>query len=137
MMPLLKKSFSQSIFSTLNEKISDCIDWARIESILMSHYTVGTSAEGADAYLQLLLFKCLILQKRFRINSDPALENQINERLSFKKFLQLPLDKQSPNHFTFSRFRTREHQNTPEGKPDKNGICRYRRSSKIFKAFKR
>jgi IS5 family transposase len=73
----------------------------------MSHYTVGTSGEGADAYPPLLLFKCLMLQKWFHINSDPELENQINDRLSFKKFLQLPLDKPSPDHSTFSRFRSR------------------------------
>ena len=73
----------------------------------MSHYTVGTSGEGADAYSPLLLFKCLMLQKWFRINSDPELENQINDRLSFKKFLDLPFSKPSPDHSTFSRFRTR------------------------------
>ena len=48
-----------------------------------------------------------MLQKWFRINSDPEPENQINDRLSFKKFLQLPLDKPSPDHSTFSRFRSR------------------------------
>jgi len=31
-----------------------------------------------------------MLQKWFHINSDPELENQINDRLSFKKFLSLP-----------------------------------------------
>ena len=35
----------------LMENITKSIDWARIESVLLSHYTVGTSAEGADAYL--------------------------------------------------------------------------------------
>jgi len=64
------------------------INWNRVEDVLMSHYTVGTSNEGADAYPPLLLFKCLLLQKWFRpstifrtyginINSDPELENQI------------------------------------------------------------
>ena len=41
------------------------------------------------------------------IPSDPELENQINDWISFKKFLGLPLDKPSPDHSTFSRFRTR------------------------------
>ena len=61
----------------LMEKIADSIDWARIDAVLMNNYTVGTSGEGADAYPPLLLFKCLMLQKWFRINSDPELENQI------------------------------------------------------------
>jgi IS5 family transposase len=52
------------------------------------------------------------------IQSDPELENQINDRISFKKFLGLPLDMPSPlrargpsgpaaDHSTFSRFRSR------------------------------
>jgi transposase len=73
----------------LMNKLNDAIEWARVEQILMAHYTVGTSGEGADAYPPLLLFKCMLLQKWFRINSDPELENQINDRLSFKKFLGL------------------------------------------------
>jgi len=35
------------------------------------------------------------------------LENQINDRWSFKKFLHLALSKPSPDHSTFSRFRKR------------------------------
>jgi IS5 family transposase len=73
----------------------------------MAHYTVGTSGEGADAYPPLLLYKCMLLQKWFRIKSDPELENQINDRLSFKKFLGLSFDRPSPDHSTFSRFRSR------------------------------
>ena len=41
------------------------------------------------------------------IPSDPELENQINDRLSFKRFLGLPFSKSSPDHSTFSRFRSR------------------------------
>ena len=89
------------------EKLDKAINWSRVKEILMNHYTVGTSSEGADAYPPLLLFKCLMLQKWFRINSDPELENQINDRLSFKKFLGLSFSKPSPDHSTFSRFRSR------------------------------
>ena len=59
----------------------------------------------------MLLFRCMLLQKWFRINSDPELENQINDRLSFKKFLGLSLSKPSPDHSTFSRFRSRLSKN--------------------------
>ena len=89
------------------EKIDKAIDWSRVESILLSHYVVGTSSEGADAYPPLLLFKCFMLKKWFHINSDPELENQINDRLSFKKFLSLPFSKPAPDHSTYSRFRSR------------------------------
>jgi len=87
--------------------INASIDWSNIESILMGHYVVGTSSEGADAYPPLLLFKCMLLQKWFRIDSDPELESQINDRISFKKFLGLSFSDPSPDHSTFSRFRSR------------------------------
>jgi transposase, IS5 family len=54
-----------------------------------------------------MLLKALLLQKWFHIPSDPELENQINDRISFKKFLGLPFDHTSPDHSTFSRFRSR------------------------------
>ena len=91
----------------LMENLNTSIDWKKIKVILLSHYTVGAASEGADAYPPLMLFKCLLLQKWFRTNSDPELENQINDRLSFKKFLRRPLSKPSPDHSTFSRFRKR------------------------------
>ena len=92
--------------STLKQ-LDKVIDWSRVEACLMTHYDVGFSNEGADAYPPLMLFKCLLLQKWFRIPSDPELESQINDRISFKEFLQLPLHMPSPDHSTFSRFRAR------------------------------
>lgn len=63
--------------------------------------------KGADAYPPLLLLKCLLIQQWFHIESDPELETQINDRISFKKFLGLSFDQASPDHSTFSRFRRR------------------------------
>ncbi len=93
------------------EKLKNAINWTRIESILLSHYTVGTSGEGADACPPLLLYKCMLLQKWFRIPSDPELETQISDRFSFRRFLGLALDQSSPDHSTFSRFRSRLSKN--------------------------
>jgi len=91
----------------LMEQLSSTINWSRVESILLSHYIVGTSDEGARAYPPLMLFKWLMLQKWFRIQSDPELENQINDRLSFKTFLGFAFSQPAPDHSTFSRFRAR------------------------------
>ena len=89
------------------DKINKVVSWRNIEALLLEYYDIGKTVEGADAYPPLLLLKCMLLQKWFRISSDPELENQINDRISFKKFLGLPLDKPSPDHSTFSRFRNR------------------------------
>jgi IS5 family transposase len=78
-----------------------------IETVFNSNYDVGKNKVGPPAYPPLMLFKCFLLQKWFRIDSDPELENQINDSNAFRKFLGLSLDTPSPDHSTFSRFRGR------------------------------
>lgn len=103
----VSKSLEHNRSLKMMNRINKVVNWKNVEAMLQEYYEVGTSKEGADAYAPLMLLKCLLLQKWFRIPSDPELENQINDRISFKKFLGLPLDKPSPDHSTFSRFRTR------------------------------
>ena len=88
-------------------KLKKAITWDRIESILLDGYPVGQKKEGNDAYPPIFLFKCLLLQKWFRIRFDTELESQINDRESFQKFLGLSKTEASPDHSTFSRFRKR------------------------------
>ncbi|MFA5518535.1 MAG: transposase, partial [Spirochaetota bacterium] len=83
------------------------VDWTPIEALLERTYPVGKSIEGNRAYPPILLMKCLLLQQWFRIDSDPELETQINDRISFKRFLGLSFDDPAPDHSTFSRFRGR------------------------------
>jgi len=104
---ILKNSMGNNRCLEQLNKIHESIELKNIESILMSHYVVGTSNQGADAYPPLLLYKCLLLQKWFRIPSDPELESNINDRHSFKDFLGLSVGISSPDHSTFSRFRKR------------------------------
>jgi IS5 family transposase len=73
----------------------------------LKDYPVGHKKEGNRAYSPLFLFKCLLLQKWFRIQSDPELESQINDRQSFQAFLDISAQEASPDHSTFSRFRKR------------------------------
>jgi IS5 family transposase len=103
----VSKSLENNRSVKLMERINKVINWENIEALLMEYYDTGRTKEGADAYPPILLLKCMLLQKWFRIPSDPELENQINDRISFKKFLGLPMDKPSPDHSTFSRFRSR------------------------------
>ena len=99
----------QTKTSTLNflKDLDSTIDWQPVEELLKKYYAPGKSKDGEKAYQPLLLFKCFLLQKWFQIKSDPELESQINDRISFKVFLKLPLDTPSPDHSTFSRFRNR------------------------------
>jgi IS5 family transposase len=92
-------------------KINNTIEWEPVEKLLIQYYTIGKSKEGERAYSPLLLFKCMLLQKWFQIKSDPELESQIYDRISFKYFLGLPIECASPDHSTFSRFRKRISKN--------------------------
>jgi len=92
----VRKSLEHNRSLKMMKRINKAVNWKNIEALLLERYDVGKSKEGADAYSPLLLLKCMLLQKWFRIPSDPELENQINDRISFKKFLGLPLDKPSP-----------------------------------------
>jgi len=90
------------------------IDWGRIDELLLEDYPVGKSQLGNRAYPPLMLLKALLLQKWFGIKSDPELENQINDRISFKVFIGLPLAEPSPDHSIICRFRDRVGQETLE-----------------------
>ncbi len=103
----ISKSLEHNRSIKLMDRINRVVRWSNVEALLLEYYETGKTIEGADAYPPLLLLKCLLLQKWFRIPSDPELENQINDRISFKKFLGLPPDMPSPDHSMFSRFRSR------------------------------
>ena len=64
------------------KEINRVIDWSRIESLLLRNYPVGKSFEGNEAYPPIILMKGLLLQQWFKIDSDPELETQINDRIS-------------------------------------------------------
>ncbi len=102
----LKDSLDKNNSYKMLQELNKIISWSKSERILEKKYAAGQGL-GPNAYHPLLLFKCLLLQKWFRIDSDPELESQINDRISFKKFLGLSIDDSSPDHSTFSRFRNR------------------------------
>ena len=103
----LLRSMENNRSVKMMERINTVVNWENREALLREYYPVGQSHEGADAYAPLMLLKGMVLQTWFPIPSDPELENQINDRISFNKFLGLPFDTPSPDHSTFSRFRSR------------------------------
>ena len=101
----LSKTLGSSRTQKFSKEIHDYIRWEGIERILMDVYPVGKAAVGNSAYPPVMLLKALLLQKWFGIRSDPELENQINDRISFKVFIGLPFGDPSPDHSVISRFR--------------------------------
>lgn len=84
------------------ERISGLIDWGRLEGLLSGVYS---SARGRPSYGPLVLLKVLLLESWYSL-SDPAMEEALGDRLSFRRFVGLGLDEDVPDHSTISRFRT-------------------------------
>jgi IS5 family transposase len=61
---------------------------------------------GRPHWPLVLMVKCLLVQKWFGL-SDPGLEEMLRDRLSFRRFVGLSLDDDTPDETTFVRFRDR------------------------------
>ena len=83
------------------ERISKLLDWGRIEALLVE---IRSGQMGAPGYPSLLMFKALLLQRWYAL-SDPALEEALKDRLSFRRFVGLALSEAIPDHTTLWRFR--------------------------------
>ena len=86
-------------------QINTLIDWRPINTLINRHYTKGQSAVGNLAYPGLLLFKMSLLQTWYNL-SDYEVEEQVNDRISFSRFVGLSIDDKAPDHSVLSRFRT-------------------------------
>ena len=84
------------------ERISSLLDWDRISALLEGVYA---STTGRPSFPPLVLFKVLLLQGWYGLG-DPAMEEALGDRLSFRRFAGLGLEDRVPDHSTISRFRT-------------------------------
>jgi len=78
----------QSVGDKLAE-IESLIDWKPFRPILESMYTNKTSSGGRPQVDVIVMFKMLVLQQWHGL-SDPELEKQCIDRISFRRFLGYP-----------------------------------------------
>lgn len=83
------------------ERIDGVLDWRRIEGLLEPIYASPT---GRPAYAVLTMLKIMLLQSWYQLG-DPAMEEALSDRLSFRRFAGLTLDEAVPDHSTLCRFR--------------------------------
>jgi len=83
------------------ERVLSLIDWKPVEALLSG---VHGGRMGPPAYPALLMFKAILLQRWYDL-SDPALEEALKDRLSFRRFVGLPLSEPIPDHSSLWRFR--------------------------------
>lgn len=82
-------------------EITGLIDWRPFERLLSP---IHASARGEASYPPLMMFKVLLLQRWYDL-SDPAMEEALFDRLSFRRFAGLALEDDTPDHSTIFRFR--------------------------------
>jgi transposase, IS5 family len=83
------------------EDIDTTFEWGAFEVLLSA---IHGSTRGAPGYPPLTMFKILLLQQWYTL-SDPAAEEAARDRLSFRRFCGLPLDRETPDHSSIWRFR--------------------------------
>lgn len=88
------------------DRMDEVAKWYRFEKLLKKLTPEGP---GRPPYEPLVMFKALLLANLYDL-SDAELEQQLNDRISFRRFVGLPLDAVMPDHTTLCRFRNRLRQ---------------------------
>lgn len=97
----LKKGLNESL-----DKVNVLINWKPIEQLLAVIYN---SPRGPKSYPPLTLFKALLIQTWYDL-SDYQLEEALDDRLSFRRFVGIGASDSVPDHSTFSVFRSQLRQ---------------------------
>ena len=85
------------------ERVAALVDCSAVDAVLAP---LRSGSMGAPSYPVSVLFRALLLQQWYGL-SDPALEEALGDRLSFRRFCGVPLDRKMPDHSTIWRFRER------------------------------
>jgi IS5 family transposase len=83
------------------EKIVRFVDWKPLAAMLAE---VRGGTMGAPGYPALMMFKVLLLQRWYGL-SDPAMEEALKDRLSFRHFVGISLTETIPDHSSIWRYR--------------------------------
>lgn len=85
------------------DRLSAEVRWYRFEKLLSRLVSPGA---GRPPFAPLLMLKALLLQQWWGL-SDTDLEEALNDRMSFRRFVGLGLEDAAPDHTTLCRFRRR------------------------------
>ena len=83
------------------ERIDGMMAWEAVAALVAPIYNSPT---GRPSYPPLVMVKALMLAQWYNL-SDPELEEALADRLSFRRFVGLSLDEETPDHVTIWRFR--------------------------------
>lgn len=91
--------------SALLGTLDTLIPWEQLAQPLERLYRNGVQG-GRRPWPVVTMLKCVLLAKWFGL-SDPQLEETLQDRLSFRRFVGLSLEDATPDETTFVRFRAR------------------------------
>jgi IS5 family transposase len=86
------------------DRLDGLVKWYRFEK-LARHLRDETSP-GRPGWPVLMLLKAIVLQSLYGL-SERELEEALNDRLSFRRFVGLSLEQAAPDHSVLNRFRNR------------------------------
>src|SRR5215469_190091 len=86
------------------DRLTGLVKWYRFEKLL--GHLRDESSPGRPGYPVLVLFRALLLQSLYGL-SERELEDALNDRLSFKRFVGLSLEDEVPDHTVLNRFRNK------------------------------
>ena len=86
------------------EQIDKLIDWKPFQTLINKKLNKRAEAKGEPTYDGVLMFKIPLLETWYNL-SDRAVEERINDSISFGKFLDIDMEHVSPDHSTICRFR--------------------------------
>ena len=95
-----QRKVKQTFFSQMNQ----IIDWDPIRRLIEVAYTKGSKSTGRPSYDSIILFKIELLRTWYGL-SDGEVEDQVNDRLSFSRFVGLGMEDAAPDSTTVCRFR--------------------------------
>lgn len=87
------------------DRCQELIPWAELAASI-GHLFPEQPKGGRPFTPAVVMLKCVMLQKWYGL-SDPQLEEQLRDRLSFRRFVGLSLDEATPDETTLVNFRDR------------------------------
>ncbi len=82
------------------ERIDAMIDWEWLGRLVSRVYS---AREGRPSYPPITMVKALLIQQWYNL-SDPQMEEALADRISFRRFVGLGLQDDTPDYSTLSRF---------------------------------
>jgi IS5 family transposase len=86
------------------DRLAGLVKWYRFEK-LIGHIR-DEAGPGRPGYPALVLFKAVLVQSLYGL-SERELEEALDDRLSFRRFVGLSLEQSVPDHTVLNRFRNR------------------------------